>query len=311
MIVCISPNPALDTRKYCTDLRLGETNRLHVVERRAGGKGAHVALAARALGAFAMLIGPFGGATGEHCQRALLAAGIPVLPVCVAAETRENLELFDAQGQSTELLEAGGPVSEEEQERLFECCRDALERIGRSAVVTLSGSVPQGASSLLFARLIASAKRGGATTIVDASGESLREALGAAPDYIKPNRDEARALLHADIDGPRAALAAAAQLRKRGAERVVLSLGSEGLVGVDAASAFLARCPEVRGRSAVGCGDATVAALAVAAERKLAFAETLRLAAAAGAANCRADTPGALSALELNRSYEQAELIAL
>jgi fructose-1-phosphate kinase PfkB-like protein len=53
--------------------------------------------------------------------------------------------------------------------------------------------------------------------------------------------------------------------------------------------------------STVGCGDAAVAGFAVAAARGMSDTETLRLAAACGAANCLASLPGQIQAAEVER----------
>jgi 1-phosphofructokinase family hexose kinase len=311
MLVCVSANPGLDTRKRIGELRPGSVHRVQSFERFAVGKAAHVAVAAQAMGAPALLIGLFGGATGETCQRALAEAGIFCLPIRTAAATRENLELVDEHGQATELLEKGGPVSSQEVEALISACAGLFRRLRSAATVVLSGSLPAGVPSDLFARLVGEAKRNGATTLVDTSGEALLAAAVAGPDWLKPNRSEAAAAVQAEIPNAEAALDAARVLRGRGAERVVLSLGEDGLVGVDASEAFSARCPTVVGRSAVGSGDSVVAALATSVERHASFADALRLAAAAGSANCLAPTPGSLLPQDLERMLAQAELVSL
>jgi len=311
MIVCVSANPALDTRKRIGALRAGAVHRVQSFERLAGGKAAHVALAAQALGAPALLIGLFGGATGETCQRALADAGIICQPIRTAAATRENLELIDEHGEATELLEPGGPISSAEVEALVTACSGWFHRLRSSAIVVLSGSLPSGVPSDLFARLIGAAKRTGATTLVDTSGEALLAAADAGPDWVKPNRSEAAAAVQMEIPDVGAALRAARRLRARGADRVVLSLGEEGLVGVDASEAFCARSPRVVGRSAVGCGDSVVAALATSVERRMSFADALRLAAATGSANCLAPTPGSVLTRDLENMLAQTELHSL
>jgi len=49
MIVCVSANPAIDRRWRIKNLNIGAVNRALSVEAFAGGKAAHVAMAARAL----------------------------------------------------------------------------------------------------------------------------------------------------------------------------------------------------------------------------------------------------------------------
>ncbi len=308
MIVCISANPALDVRLRLDELRAGCTQRVRRVERLAGGKGAHVAFAAHAMNAPVLLVGFFGGPTGRAVQRQLAEAGIPVLPVSSAAPTRQNLEIVDDQARTTELLEPGGPIEPEEVEALISACVGLLCRLGPKAILVLSGSLPVGVPADLFARLVGEARHCGATTVVDTSGEALACALAARPHWVKPNHEEASALLGTRIVDEESALAAARAFQERGAERVVLSRGREGLVALGEAGAFSARSPAIDGRSAVGAGDAAVAGLAVSIARGAPFEDALRLAAAAGSANCVADTPGRLRASDLERALGQVEV---
>ena len=50
-IICVSANPAMDRRLHMRSLAIGEINRAQSAQGFAGGKAAHVAMAARALGA--------------------------------------------------------------------------------------------------------------------------------------------------------------------------------------------------------------------------------------------------------------------
>lgn len=47
MIICVSANPAIDRRLRINNLQIGAVNRAVSVEAVAGGKAAHVAMAAR------------------------------------------------------------------------------------------------------------------------------------------------------------------------------------------------------------------------------------------------------------------------
>ncbi len=311
MIVCVSANPALDLRLRVPRLAAGAVQRAAGVRRLAGGKAAHVALAARALGAPVVLVGWFGGATGQRCQQQLAEAGLPTLAVPTRCETRQNLEIVDDEGRSTEVLEPGGPVGPHEVELLVNACTRLVDRLGRGNAIVFSGSLPGGAPLDLFAEMVAIARRHGVSTLVDTSGAALDAALAARPDWIKPNHEEAGELLGRAVIDARSAVEAARALRARGAARVVVSRGHEGLVAVDEARAFEARAPAVTGCSSVGCGDATVAGLAVATLRGATMTEALKLAVACGQANCRAPSPGRLSSEHVEQALAALELTPL
>jgi fructose-1-phosphate kinase PfkB-like protein len=138
---------------------------------------------------------------------------------------------------------------------------------------------------------------------LDASGEALRQGLGAGPDLVKPNRDEVAYIVGGEPCRGASAAGAALRLFAAGARRVAITLVRDGLLWQrDAQSPPLeARPPRVEAGSAVGSGDATLAGLAVAHSRGLSDDETVRLAVACGAANCLAEAPGMIVPSEVER----------
>jgi 1-phosphofructokinase family hexose kinase len=303
MIICVSANPAVDRRLSLEKLTVGGVNRASSVVPLPGGKAAHVALAARALGEAVMWVGFLGGASGSACERGLATLGIPVAVVNTAAETRSNLEIIESGGRVTEILEPGGSVSERDVERMLSLCRDVFYENGGTAQVALSGSLPPGAPADFYAQLTRLAHAQGCRVILDTSGEALRSALGASPDVVKPNRDEAEALTGLRVVDERTAAQAARRLFDAGARGVAISLGADGMFWQESAESlpFVALPPRVEARSAVGCGDASVAGFAVAHLRRLAGGEAVRFAAACGTANCLADAPGMIDRGEVER----------
>ncbi len=309
MIVVVSANPALDHRIYLEALCAGGVNRATRAEVLAGGKGAHVAYVARALGEPVTLLGFFGAASGDEHRRSLAAAGISVECVGTAAPTRVNLELIEPNQRVTEVLEPGGPIRADEAALLETRVGELLAKHGARSVLVLSGSLPTGVDAGFYARVLRLARGRAAAVLLDTSGAALAQGLSGGPDLVKPNHDEASALLGAPVASAEDALRAARMLCALGAARVVLSRGAQGLIGCEAGSALLVRGPVLTGNSAVGAGDAAVAALAVAARRGLAFADSLVLAAACGAVNCLAPAPGRIDATEVER-YARRVLVS-
>jgi tagatose 6-phosphate kinase len=293
VIVCVGLNPALDRRIVLDSLRLGGVNRALSAEGTPGGKAANVALAARALGSSVRFIGFLGGPTGQAVEQGLFAQGIQVDAIATVAATRINLELIDGSGV-TEVLEPGSAPSPQELARLLARCHRSFEACERDAVIAFSGSLPTGTASYLYPRLIELAKAHGLCIILDTSGIWLERGLSAKPDFVKPNREEAEAVLKRSIESESDARAAVHELIARGAGAALISLGSRGLVGSANERAFLVTPPKLAARSSVGCGDATVAGLAVALERRYEPPDQLAFAAACGAANCLAKSPGRL-----------------
>ena len=307
MLVCISANPAIDRRLRLENIAVGEINRVLSAEPLPGGKAAHVAMVAKSLGLDVMWVGFLGGAAGEQCESGLTEFGVPLTVIRTQSETRANLELISADGRVTEILEPGGIVTEGEVERLLATCRDLFAESDPGTQVAMSGSLPPGAPSDLYAELIRLAHVYDCRTLLDTSGDALREAIGAAPDFVKPNRYEAAEFAGFSIKCATTAVQATQKFFNTGAKSVAISLGADGMVWQRAASsdAFVSEPLPLTDCSSVGCGDAALAGFAVAHERGLSDEETLRLATACGSANCIADAPGRVNAADVQRLAQE------
>ncbi|HEV2863223.1 MAG TPA: 1-phosphofructokinase family hexose kinase [Pyrinomonadaceae bacterium] len=310
MIICVSANPAIDRRLRLDRLGVGAVNRASSVSPMPGGKAAHVAMAAAALGERVMWVGFLGGASGEDCERGLTGLGIPVAVVKTAAETRTNMEIVEADGTVTEILEPGGAVTERDVERMLSLCRDVFVEHRGAAQVALSGSLPPGCPDDFYAQLTRLAHAQRCRVLLDASGEALRAGLRGSPDLVKPNREEAEALTGFRLVGARSAAEAARALFDAGAGGVAISLGADGMFWQESSGAapLVARPPRVEARSPVGCGDAALAGFAVARRRGLTGHEFVRFAAACGTANCLADAPGMIDRRQVERLLPQSSV---
>ncbi len=307
MLVCVSANPAIDRRLRLKSIAVGEVNRALSAEPLPGGKAAHVALVARALGTEVMWVGFLGGCAGEECETGLSALGVPLTVVRTRTETRANLEIISSDGIVTEILEPGGAVTDAEVERLLSTCRDIFAESGEATQVALSGSLPPGAPADLYAELIRLAHVYGCRTLLDTSGEALRYGLEAAPDLVKPNRDEAAWFAGHPVPDAGAAVKVAQKLFKARAQSVALSLGPDGMLWQSSVecSPLISQLPPVADCSSVGCGDAAMAGFAVAHERGLCDEETISLAVACATANCLAEAPGQIDLRDVERIAQQ------
>ncbi len=310
IVVCVSANPALDRRLHVPSLTLGEVNRARAAVTMPGGKSAHVAMAAMAMGARAAWIGFSGGASGDENEAGLARLGIEVHPVRVASQTRMNLEAIEQSGRITEVLEPGGPVNEAEQHRMLDALKNRLRAEWNGAIVAVSGSLPPGIPANFYATLIRLVRDAGARTFLDTSGDALRESFSAAPAFLKPNRREAEQLLGAQLDTLEATTKALERLIDRGAGSVALTLGADGLIWKPTKSSpcWLAKPPKLKPISTVGCGDATLGGFAFAAQTNLDEETTVRLAAACGAANCVAELAGQISESDVRKFLPQIEV---
>lgn len=293
-IVCVSANPALDRRLRLRSLVVGRVNRADSEEGFAGGKAAHVATAAHALGARAVWLGLLGGSAGDEVAAQLRELQIELVRIPTRKPTRTNLELIEDSSRITEVLEPGNPPEPEELSAMLRTLAAGLRKKWRRALVVISGSLPRDVPVNFYNSLIAAARSAGSRVFLDTSGDALGASLAAQPAFVKPNREEIEALLGANLKNRAAITDAARELIARGAESAAISLGADGLVWFEQKNGpvWFARPPRLKPVSTVGCGDATVAGFALAATKGIGGEAAIRLATACGAANCVAEAPG-------------------
>lgn len=310
MFLCVSANPAIDKRMRIGTLLPGHVNRGTDVQPNPGGKAAHVAMVLRVLGDDPLWMGFSGGATGIELTEGLQRIGIRTQPVVIHQPTRVNLEILHGDGSVTEILEPGAAPTETEIALFHSTIKEQFAARQNNLLTIFSGSLPPGVTADFYEQLIRSAQVHHCKTFLDTSGDALRVALAAGPDFVKPNRQEAEALTKEKIIDLPSAVRALKHMLGLGAKSIALSLGAQGLLWSPQTSGvvYFAQPPKVNVRSTVGCGDATVAGFAHAANAGLAPEETVRLAAACGTANCLADAPGCVKPADISALQKETRI---
>jgi 1-phosphofructokinase family hexose kinase len=309
-IVCVSANPAMDRRLRMESLAVGEINRATSAKGLAGGKAAHVAMATLALESNPVWVGFLGGAIGQECARQMETLGIRVVAIPTQAATRVNLEIIDAAGRVTEILEPGAEPTAQERENFLQACARGLQDEWKNAVLVISGSLPRGLGPDFYVALIAAVRTGGARVFVDTSGEALRASANARPDFVKVNRAEAETLVGRSLATIEEVARAAREIVERGVESCAITLGREGLLWMErkGGPVWKATPPHMDVISAVGSGDATLGGFAYSAAQGIVEEEALRLAAACGAANCVGSAPGRIELATVRALLPQIEV---
>jgi 1-phosphofructokinase family hexose kinase len=303
MIVCVAGNPSIDKLFEVAKIEIGEIHRPDRMLALPGGKGIHVAQVATALGAEAVVTGLLAGHAGRWVQQTLAAEGVAGQWAWGAGETRSSLSVADAaSGQLTEFYEDGAAVSPDE----WQAVRAIVDSLLPAADwLALAGSLPKGASG--YPELVQAAPRHGVRCAVDSRGAALAEAIDAGAELVKINIHEAAELLETDLRGTAQAVSAARSIRERaGGEghAVAVTLGEDGMVGVDFEGGCWRGVLEARGRYPVGCGDSFLAGLLVGFEQGGGWRRAAALALGAAAAN--AEMPGA-GRLDPRRALELAD----
>ncbi|WP_274651140.1 1-phosphofructokinase [Paenibacillus humicola] len=283
MITTVTLNAAIDKTYYLPRFPIGQVTRVSNMSVDAGGKGLNVARVIKQLGFPVMAAGFVGGYNGQYIENTLKQSGIPHDFVHVDGESRICLNIIDeSAATSSELLEPGPSITEEQ---IGELKRKLAGLAARSRVVCFSGSLPAGVPLDIYADLIRIAKAEGAFVFLDTSGEALRCGLEAGPCLIKPNEEEAIALLGKAGGGEEDYFRALEDFCGNRISRTVVSLGGSGALALWEGSRYRIRIPAVPVVNTVGSGDAFLAGMAAALADGRGPEDCLRLAAAAGTAN--------------------------
>jgi 1-phosphofructokinase len=285
-LLTVTPNPSLDLLFEAERLVWDDANRLDPPRRRVGGQGINAVRAAVALGARGVVVAPFGGRTGDELLDRLRAERIDVEPVAIAGETRTFVGVRVRDGTSLLLNARGAECTRDDEARLLDATRAAIRRTS-PAWVACCGSVPPGFDVGFHGRVGEIARSLGARFVADCDDDALRHAQRWC-DVLVPNRHEAERLAGRDIGSVAAAAYTAATLRRGGARVVAITLGEDGAVAADPFGAWHAAGPIERAGSAVGAGDAFLAALLLALDAGAQTSDALAAAVAAGGAVLRA-----------------------
>ena len=237
----------------------GETLTGHGFDTLPGGKGANQAVACARLGGRAAMIGLVGddGFGAALCQ-GLGADGVDVAGVrrTAAAGTGVAVILVEDSGENRILLAPGanGLLRAGDIDR-------AAAQIRGAAMLIVQLEIPMDA----VRRAVAIAHEAGVPVLLNpAPAADLPEGLLAQVSLLVPNETEAALLSGLPGRGAAGALAAARVFRKRGAERVVVTLGELGALVVDADGERHLPAQVVRAVDTTAAGDTFIGALAVA-----------------------------------------------
>lgn len=300
MILCVCPNPSIDSFVWLEDFVQGGVNRILRDQRFPGGKGVHVALAAAELGEPVNLLGFWGGPTGQWIREICESKGVACYGPEIEDWSRTCLT-FKTEGpyEHTEILGAGPNVSKKDFEDFLHLYKQLLDN---ASCVTMSGSWPKGVEKNAYAQLVQAGKQAGKKTFLDCTGEQLEQAFAKRPHAVHLNRSEGKA--HFGVDAPELI----AQKLAEHCDWAVVTAGAKGLYLMQDSQLIHAECKVEHVLSPVGSGDCLLAGIAVAHVRGLGMDDTARLGVACGAANCVREDLGMLYKSDVEMFMERVAL---
>ena len=280
MIYTVTLNPSLDYLVRTDALRPGALCRTHDETLYPGGKGVNVSLVCAALGLPTRALGFIAGRTGAMFASLLAETGVEY-DFCRLEQGMTRINVKVSAHEQTELNAAGPAIPAAAIERLAA----ALDTLGEGDWLVLSGSLPADVPADTYARLLDRVRGRGAQTLVDTSGDALKNALPCAPDLIKPSLSVLDELVGGAPRTPAGIAACARELQRAGAQDILIPLGDGGAVLVPASgdALYLPAAP-VEPVQPVGMNDSMAAGWLYAKAHHFSAPDALRFAAAAGTA---------------------------
>ena len=282
MIYTLTPNPAVDRELTVPAMEFDSVLRATESRIDFGGKGFNVSRLLKGMDASSVAVGFLAGNAGELLQNGLKSLGIGTDFVWVTGETRTNISIVtQSHDHYIKVNEKGPLVNFAKQQELLDKI-DLLAKRGEWWV--LAGSMPPGVADDFYARVVSVLNKHEAHAILDTTGEALRLGCVEKPYLVKPNAEEAQALTGLPVNNTAEIAAAAAELRKMGAQNVVISMGKAGALLQTGDDTWLTHSPKIQEKNPIGAGDSMVGGLVWALSQGIPLKEALGWGVASGAA---------------------------
>lgn len=291
MILTFALFPALERVALTDTPTPGEPTKPMRVSTYAGGPGLRAATVIRLLGGVPQAIGFVGGRIGDLLKDALDKQQISYTMTTTASQTRGGFLLLDKdKGIVTVIPEAAPTVTEAEMEKLLASLSNPL---AASSYLLLSGGNDNDATALVQAA--DQARAASIPIIADVKGDGLKSLLEAGGLFVLRvshktlQRYSETSLLHDS-----AIVREARHVQEtHNVANIVVTLGEEGALLVNAQGAWRARAPVVSHFNPTGGGQTLVGAMAVTMETNGGdVIDALRYGCTAASINVTHDEPG-------------------
>jgi tagatose 6-phosphate kinase len=308
MILCVTPNPAVERTWIIPGLKLGEVFRVQEYIVLASGKGINVARAMRILGEEPLCMGLLAGNTGRLIESLAEQEGLKGKWTWIEGESRVAVVMVDPQNPECDatLISEAGPSITENDWRCFSA--EILDNSTQAKLVCFSGSFPRGTPMDEFGNLIQQLESAGKPVWVDCGGVGLAMAVQSQATGIKVNISEASSLVKFPVSTVSDASQAGVVLRRQGVKYAMITLGEAGAVLVSEEGVWWSSSPKIERLSSVGSGDAFFAGFIIQLAHGVQPAEALKFATAAGAANALSLGGGLLKREDFNDALGQVKV---
>jgi 1-phosphofructokinase len=303
-VAVFGPNPMLSITIEALTAEGGDDIHLHPA-----GQGVWVARMAAELGAQANLCGFIGGEGGRVLQP--LLEQLPIELSLIETAEASGVYIHDRRGGERVPVSqsAAMPSSRHEVDDLFSATVGAA--LGAD-VLAVCGPYPDEALPLeIYGKLVADVGANGTPSVVDLSPPRLNSALEGKPAVVKINDWQLASYISDSVEGDARLRAAAERLLEAGAEAAIVTRAEEPALILRGDEAWTLVPPRFERGAREGCGDAMMGALTACIAQGQEWEETLRIGAAAGAANFLRNGLGSADRSTVEKLVDKVELRSL
>lgn len=278
MIYTVTLNPSIDYIVHLDSLTAGITNRTTGEEYYFGGKGINVSCVLAELGIESTAFGFVAGFTGDAIEKGIrndkiitdfikLKHGISRINVKIKAD------------EETEINCQGPDIKDSELERLI--CK--IDRIQDGDTLVIAGNIPKTMPDYVYDKILDRIKSKNVRIVVDATRKLLLNSLKYKPFLIKPNLQELSEIFNVQIKNEKDIEKYANELREKGAQNVLISLGKDGAMLIDEfGEKHKSGVVKQKVINTVGSGDSMVAGFIAGFEKEQSYLYALKLGSACG-----------------------------
>lgn len=281
MILCISLSPCLEVNLEVDNLSVGRTNKVISKRTFMTGKALNVAIGLSRLNADAFASGFMYEENGRMFEQELHKEGVTYKFVWNNGRVKEVYNFIDRRSMLTEFVDEATPITSGNGEKLLNLVADISKNC---KAVVISGDISSGLPETFMKDVIAVVPEN-VIKVIDTDGSRIADLLEYGVDLVKPNLTELQRALSMKITDKDSMVRACDALIKKGAKRVLLSLGKQGAVITDGKARLYCNSMNVAMNTTAGAGDAMVAAATKALTDGASLSEILKCGVAAGTAS--------------------------
>ena len=265
-IVTLTLNPCIDrTITIEKPIEIGGTHKVSSTREEVSGKGINVSGVLNNWNVPTKCLGFDFRGSKLPVARALRDRGIPAWLHSVDGKLRCNIKVFDnTERTMTEFNEKGMEVSDKDMEAICLLIEKQLNEMDQDDLLVITGSVPPRVPTDFYQQVIERAGEKGIRTVLDASGDLLKEGIKAKPFALKPNKEELETILGHKIQSEEEICEVCNFLIEQGIEYICVTLGDKGAKLICREGIYHADPLDLEVKGIQGAGDSVVAGMCVA-----------------------------------------------